>query len=174
MSGLRLPGKLCTQVLRLLRSVGIRVSSFRPRSANVLHTLLCRILVLLGHTCYASVPPRANGRPRGSVDDFRLDQFFRLIKRRFQRRRSMRFCTSGLYVAPGCLGRVLSSTVGVGTGRCVLGGIASRTRHLLACASLPVSRVTSRLRFSAISCFMHDFQRYVKCAPLTCQGVRGP
>lgn len=174
-TGLRLPSRLCAHILRMLRGVGARVSSCGRGSGSIriLETLLCRILVLLRQTCRGTISGRrvpASGRAGGA----RVSEFVRLIKARLGRRRSIRFCTSGLYVAPGCLGRVVASMVKIDTGRCVRGGIVSRTGELLTCASTPVSSVTFRLRFSAISCFVHHFQRRAKRAPLLCHGGCGP
>lgn len=92
--------------------------------------------------------------------------FVRLVRRRTTRRRRITFCTRGLYVAPHCLGRVATSTIGKGApGSFVSRRLATRVGIRLGGPSLSVTRVTTGYRFPSSSCLDQFFGGRAKVSP---------
>lgn len=82
----------------------------------------------------------------------------------------MRFCTSGLYLSPGCLSTLSGSIYKFAIRRLVFGSVVHGDVSLLGGARGGVRRVTSFFGFPGTSCFKAFFGGRANVSPRRCHG----
>lgn len=152
----------CTQVLLSLRRGRGRSACDLRRRGLLLVTMACHL-----YDVFSTSFRGRNGRVQHGVRAFRV--LIGLVRRGFVHRHAMTFCTSRLYLAPGCLSIVIGSMYNGAIRRLVFGTVVHHDVCLVGGASGAVRRVTDSLDFPGTSSFNAFFGGRANLSPGGCQ-----